>query len=306
MESGDKYLLNLFARFDKHRVGYLYLLIAAYLFVNNSINASSVWMEHNRDGQAEIQIWEPFVWEYSSALSTFILLPLVFMLFIRVPLRFNGIGKQVFIHVLATVVYSAAHVTLMVMFREIIYWLDGGNYDFSPWLREFWYEYRKDAWGYLFWLILFHVFKSLYARLKGEASLLSDKDEYKDGEDEDKASAQNSHSAEQNFDYFIVRKLDKEFLVKINEIEWLESAGNYVNLHKEGRIYPLRGTLNDTVSKISALGFSRIHRGHAVNLDAIDNIQSVPSGDGKVTLKSGTVLNMSRRYKLDLKNQIAQ
>lgn len=295
MDSGDKHILKIFERFDQHRTAYIYLAIAVYLFVNNSINASSVWMEHNRDGQPQIQMWEPFAWEYTSAISTLLLLPFVFMLFMRVPLRFSGIRKQLIVHALATVIYSAAHVGLMVFFREMIYALEGGNYDFSPWLREFWYEYRKDAWGYMFWLILFHVFKSLYARLKGEASLLNENDEQK--------STADIAQQENKLDYFLVKKLDKEFLVKISEIEWLESAGNYVNLHKEGRIYPLRGTLSDTVSKISEFGFSRIHRGHAVNLQNIENIQYMPSGDGKVTLKNGTKLNLSRRYKIDLNKQ---
>ncbi|MEP4892034.1 MAG: LytTR family DNA-binding domain-containing protein [Aliiglaciecola sp.] len=302
MDIRDKQKTTWFEKFDQHKYLYSYLLISTYLLLNNSINASSVWMEHTRSNDVQIQMWEPYVWEYSSALSTLILLPLIFALFRRMPLRFANLGRQFLIHFVVTIIYSAAHVGLMVMFREWVYMLQGGNYNFAPWLREFWYEYRKDAWGYAFWFVLYQIIQSLYARLKGEASLVNN-DSQSEPNDNDLASdASASPTAP---DFLLVKKLDKEFLVKVDEIEWLESAGNYVNLHKQGRIYPLRGTLNDTVSRIADKGFSRIHRSFAVNLAAIDNIRYQPSGDGKITLKNGNTLNFSRRYKDALKEKLS-
>ena len=61
----------------------------------------------------------------------------------------------------------------MVVFREGIYWFAGGDYQFGPWLSELFYEYRKDAWGYVTWLILFNAYFIMLARLKGEASAIS-------------------------------------------------------------------------------------------------------------------------------------
>lgn len=294
----DNEKLIWFDKYDQHKNLYTFGLLTLYLFINNTINASSVWIEHNRTDDVRIQMWEPFVWEYSSAISTLILLPMVFIVFRRTPLRFTRIPTQFAIHFCASVVYSAAHVGLMVWLREGVYALQGISYDFGPWLHEFWYEYRKDAWGYVFWLFMFHVFRSLYARLKGEASLV---DKQSESPAADLPSIDVPGSAPE---FLLVRKLDKEFLVKVQEIEWIESSGNYVNLHKEGRIYPLRGTLNDTVSRLSVIGFSRVHRSHAVNLNAIDNIQYQASGDGKINLKSGVTLNLSRRYKDQLKNSL--
>lgn len=104
---------------------------------------------------------------------------------------------------------------------------------------------------------------------------------------------QNSTSPE----HFLVRKLDKEFLVKVVDIDWLESSGNYVNLHSKGRIYPLRATLANTVELLQHKGFSRIHRSLAVNHHAIHSISYDPSGDGEILLNSGERLNLSRRFK---------
>lgn len=301
MENRDNNILNSFARFDRHPLVYTYALIACYLFANNSINASSVWMEHTRDGLANIQLWEPYVWEFSSALAVMIILPFVFALFKRVPLTFNQIGRQVLIHILATLVFSALHVGLMVAMREAVYWYMGSSYEFAPWLREFWYEYRKDAWGYLFWLVNYHVALALYRRLKGEASLVVQTNT-SEKTDNNLDKSIGNYSKSETPEFLLVKKLDKEFLVKVSEIEWLESAGNYVNLHKSGRIYPLRGTLSETVARLAPAGFSRIHRSYGVNLHCIDCIQYQNSGDGEVTLSSGTTLGISRRYKEQFKN----
>ncbi len=280
-------------RIDKHKVLYGYLVVAAYVLINNSINISTVWMEHTRAGQASIGLWEPITWEYSSAISSIILLPFLFWMFRHFPPRFGAIKRLLLIHLAGTLVFSLAHVAIMVGIRELVYYLMGGNYDFGDWLREFFYEYQKDAWGYVFWLFIYQMAQFIYTRLKGEASPIA--------ESEDQANAQFEQRAPE---HFLVKKLDKEFLVKVSEIEWIESSGNYVNLHSKGRIYPLRATLANICARLQQAGFSRIHRSHAVNHHAIEHISYQPSGDGEVKLKSGLKLNLSRRYKDNFKQAL--
>ena len=86
-------------------------------------------------------------------------------------------------------------------------------------------------------------------------------------------------------------------MIRVEDIEWLEASGNYVNLHSKGRIYPLRATLSNTLLQLGCKGFSRIHRSLAVNHTAIDSISYDSSGDGDILLKSGQQLALSRRYK---------
>jgi DNA-binding LytR/AlgR family response regulator len=105
-------------------------------------------------------------------------------------------------------------------------------------------------------------------------------------------------------DRLLVKKLGKEFIIKLHDVEWMESAGNYVNLHINERIYPIRKPLSTLAEEISAKGFCRVHRSHAINLDCVDSITPLPSGDGEVKLKSGKVLNISRRYKEELKQRL--
>lgn len=286
----DEKIAAFFQAYDKHRYAYSYALIAVYLFLNNTINASSVWIERTRDGVQELSMWEPYTWEYTSAFAVFLVLPIMFYWFKRFPPTFSHIPKQIILHILASIVFSIVHILLMVLMREAIYSLAGGNYNFGAILSEFWYEYRKDAWGYAFWLVTYNVVSMLYRRLRGDANLI-----------QDESSETSIQTTPLSPEFLLVKKLDKEFLVKVQDIEFIESSGNYVNLYKEGRIYPLRGTLAKTVERLTQAGFSRTHRSYAVNHSAIESIEYVSSGDGTLTLKSGKTLPLSRRYKESFK-----
>ncbi len=95
----------------------------------------------------------------------------------------------------------------------------------------------------------------------------------------------------------LVKKLGKEFIIKIEDVDWLESSGNYVNLHIGSRIYPLRATLTALSKQLEVQGFCRIHRSYGVKLDKVESITPLPSGDSEIKLTTGKVLNLSRRYK---------
>lgn len=298
MTNGER--MNWLQRFERHKVLYSYLALMLYLLLNNSINATSVWMEHRRDPGNLLPLWEPFLWEYSSLVATLLLSPLLFWWFDRHPLRLTRLRTLFLAHLIGSLLFSLAHSGLMVGIRELVYGLLGSDYNFGPWLRELFYEYRKDAWGYLFFLGLYQLLQFVYHRLTGDATLIS-------GDDEPGVKAEMTANADiataavapsaNSPQHFLVKKLDREFLVAINDIEWLEACGNYVNLHSKGRIYPLRATLAQTMSQLEIQGFSRIHRSFAVNHRHIDNISYQPSGDGELLLKNGQKLALSRRFK---------
>lgn len=279
---------------NQHRFGVSYAVMAAYLLINNTINASSVWMEHSRHGEPGIAFWEPFCWEYTSAASSLLLLPVLFLAYERWPLRLSGIRRQLLIHLTGTVLFSLAHVGIMVGLRYLIYHFQPQTYGFGNWPVELWYEYRKDAWGYVLLLIVWQMAAFILPRLQGEAHRIAESESQTETE-----STQTSVP-----EHFLVKKLDKEFLVRVAEIDWLESSGNYVNLHSRGRIYPLRATLGQTVEQLKPAGFIRVHRSHAINRRGIESIRYFPSGDGEIQLHSGATLTLSRRYKDELKQAL--
>jgi len=273
--------------FQKYQFWYEATAIFLYLFINTTINATSVIMESKRSpSEPSFNTWEPFVWEYSSALSIFILFPAFLWLLKKFPLRWHSLKHQLAIYIVASIVFSGAHVFLMVAMRKIIYWSQSMSYQFGDIPFELLYEYRKDLWSFIVIIVMIKSYDFILSRIQGEASLIAD------GEEVIKP---------QNCDRLLVKKLGKEFIVKVIDIEWLESSGNYVNLHIKGRIYPIRATLGRLIDQISGKGFCRVHRSYGVNLDVIDSITPLGSGDSEIKLTNGKVLSLSRRYKDGLK-----
>jgi DNA-binding LytR/AlgR family response regulator len=300
---------GLFARFDKRPNVYMFIIWAFYVLLNNTINATSDWMEATRDKAIpEFALWEPFAWEYTSAMSSLVLVPLVVWWFNLVPFSLSRIKRFVLLNLLVTIVYSATHVSLMVFFREVIYALVGSSYDFGALYSEFFYEYRKDALSYFIFMVLYYAYRFIYSRLKGEASLISQQDDQEaQKQDFDLSENDSSKSIEPVQtcpEHLLVKKLDKEFLVKVSDIEWLESSGNYVNLHAKGRIYPLRSSLSALLPRIASKDFVRVHRSFGVNLNQVESISTQPSGDGEIQLLSGASVALSRRYKDGLREKV--
>jgi len=272
---------------------YAWLAYALFVLLNNSIEANTVWLEHSRNPLNTLDWWEPWLWEISSALSTLSLAPLLFLSFERQPLRFGQPLQQCLWHFGVSLLFCLAHVALMVAQRELVYSWTGAEYEFGPLARELWYEYRKDVWGYLNLLVLYQLCAMVWRRLRGEASMLAAADATDDATPADVQAA----APLKPLQHLLVKKLDKEFLLTVSSIEYLQACGNYVNLHSQGRIYPLRSTLAQLTEQLGGQGFSRVHRSFAVNHAFVAELSYDPSGDGEIRLQSGVTVPLSRRYK---------
>ncbi|PKG80987.1 DNA-binding protein [Colwellia sp. 75C3] len=281
--------MNKLQHYQKYKFRYEVVAIFCYLLINSVILATSVIMEANRSGEPGFQLWEPFVWEFSSAMATMVLIPACVWLLKNHAFDWAKIKIFVAIYLFSSLLFSLAHVVIMVAIRKLVYWSQALDYNFGDIWIEFFYEFRKDLWSFIFILLFIKGYGFIVSRLQGEANPIAV------GEEE---------SITQRFDRLLVKKLGKEFIVKVEEIEWLESSGNYVNLHIKERIYPTRSTLTQLISQIEEQGFCRIHRSHAINLNNIESITPLSSGDSEVKLDNGKVLNLSRRYKDAFKSQL--
>ncbi|GHG59085.1 hypothetical protein GCM10010919_01320 [Alishewanella longhuensis] len=287
--------VTLEAKLRQHPVACAYVVLSLFLLINATVNASSAWTDLQRAAVTGTALWEPFLWEYSSALSTLLWCPLLFWWFTRYPLRLAQFGRQLLCHLAASLMYALLHIITMIVLRQPIYHLLGGHYGFEPLTADFLYEYRKDAWAYVFFLCCFYIARFIHSRLTGEAHTLD--------QAENTIPASLTEDRQPAPNYYLVKKLDKEFLLATTDIEWLEANGNYVNLHSQGRIYPLRATLSATILQLAPIGFCRIHRSLAVNVNKVVSVQYQSSGDGEVHLQSAAKISLSRRYKEDFKRQ---
>ena len=238
-------------------------------------------------------IWQPPVWESSSALLALALVPVVAWFTRRWPLHRDNWRRMLPLHLLGSIVWSALHVAGMVAIRKAIYASQGLHYDFSPWWWEFGYEYLKDVRSYAGVVLTIEGYRFLMRRLQGEASLLSAPDEGPPVESLDRPER------------FLVRKLGREFLVAASDIEWLQASGNYVNLRVRGHDYPLRSTIAGIEARLDPDRFARIQRSYIVNLDQVVSIEPLETGDARVHMKDGSRLPCSRTYRGGLRQRAA-
>lgn len=283
-------MMNKLKHYQKYQIWYESAFVVFFFCVNAAILATSKIMEDSRTSGLPYDSWQPFVNEYSSAICLIVLMPFLGWLLNTLPLRWQQPKRTIGYYFVGSLVFSGLHIAGMVFIREVVYWTQSIDYNLGNLSYELIYEYRKDLWAYIFLLLFIAGYRFSLSRLLGEANLVA----Y--GEDE---------SSNQGCDRLLVKKLGKEFIVKVEDIEWLESSGNYVNLHINGRVYPARATLKGLVEQIKNKGFCRIHRSHAINLDEVDSITPLASGDSEVKLKNGKVLSLSRNYKDEFKFQLA-
>jgi two-component system LytT family response regulator len=94
-----------------------------------------------------------------------------------------------------------------------------------------------------------------------------------------------------------VKKGDKIFFIETDEIDYIETAGNYLKIHYNGKSQMIRETLTNMISQLDPEQFFRIHRTTVVQLKKVQEFQSHYHGDYIVLLKNGAKLSMSRNFK---------
>lgn len=252
-------------------------------------NVVVVRLDWQRAGKP-LALWEPVVWEASSLLMVGLLIPAIAVFAARVRTRAPSLRAGLLAHLLATPVFCVIHVVGMVALREAAYALAGGDYDFGAWPRELAYEYVKDIQSYFTIVALIELYGLLLRRWQGEARMLSD----------------DAPTPRPVTDRFLVKKLGREFLVRVADIDWIESAGNYVTLHVGDTGYLLRDTMAAMAARLDGQGFARVHRSAIVNLDRVAQITPFDTGDGEAELTGGARVPVSRRYRADLKQRLQQ
>lgn len=83
----------------------------------------------------------------------------------------------------------------------------------------------------------------------------------------------------------------------INEINWIEADDKYVHLHTDKSNPMIRQTLSAMEAQLDPKRFRRIHRSAIVNVERIEELQPLFSGEHSVLLNDGTKLTLSRNYK---------
>ncbi|WP_373987575.1 LytR/AlgR family response regulator transcription factor [Duganella sp. BuS-21] len=88
-------------------------------------------------------------------------------------------------------------------------------------------------------------------------------------------------------------------VVKVDQIQWIETADNYVILHTDDGEPLMRQTLAGLLEKLGPR-FVRCHRRAAVQLSWIASIVNLDKGDGELILHNGARVPCSRQCRADV------
>jgi two-component system, LytTR family, response regulator len=86
-------------------------------------------------------------------------------------------------------------------------------------------------------------------------------------------------------------------LLPIDEVDWIESYGNYLKLHAGRESHLIRGTMQSLEAKLDPEKFVRVHRSTIVNIEKIKQIFPRSNGDQDLVLQNGEQLMLSRKYR---------
>ncbi len=95
----------------------------------------------------------------------------------------------------------------------------------------------------------------------------------------------------------VVKNSGRLFFLRADEIDWVESSGNYVCLHAGKESHLLRETMSSLESRLDPACFIRIHRTAIARIDQIKELHPLFHGEYEVVLRDGTRLTLSRSYR---------
>jgi len=102
-----------------------------------------------------------------------------------------------------------------------------------------------------------------------------------------------------------VRSVGRIEQVVVDEILWMEAAGNYVELHLPARTVLHRITLNRLEALLDPARFLRVHRGAIVRRDQIASLATGGEGSHRLALRCGGTVAVSGSYLAALKAAMA-
>jgi two-component system LytT family response regulator len=107
-------------------------------------------------------------------------------------------------------------------------------------------------------------------------------------------------------DRLVVKSGGTTRFLRVADIDWIEGAGVYVNLHVSGKELLYRAALNELADCLDPLRFVRVHRSAIVNIDSILELQPISHGEFEIVMKDGHRSRVSRTYRVQLEKRLGQ
>ena len=94
----------------------------------------------------------------------------------------------------------------------------------------------------------------------------------------------------------VVKDRGRAEFVRVDDIDWIEAAGNYLEIHTAGKCHLLRETMKDLEARLDPDRFVRIHRSRLVHRRRVRQVEGGAFGEYRLTLDSGVVLTSGRGF----------
>jgi DNA-binding LytR/AlgR family response regulator len=246
---------------------FLYGLAVAAAFAATVNTMNVIGDLHNIPG---IGWFEPVVWEASSWLTliAFFWIPWVAY---RLAPPFVRPRWKLLAHIPAALLFALAHVWGFTELRKLAYALAGSHYAVDSFWATFAYELRKDAIGYLLFILGFGFIEHLLRQRQTAAEI----------------------EQPPTFDIRDGARLSR---VRLDAVLAIASAGNYVEfVLRDGRRLMMRSPLSALEEELGPRGFVRTHRSWVVNAAQVTGLKPQGSGDYAVEVES-VIVPLSRRF----------
>jgi DNA-binding LytR/AlgR family response regulator len=98
-------------------------------------------------------------------------------------------------------------------------------------------------------------------------------------------------------DRLVLRDGGKTLVIALDEIRWIEAAGNYVEIYLDRRSHLVRHTVKAMDLKLPQDRFIRVRPSAIVGTAHVTDVSRRPGGDYVVSLTDGTEIRSSRGFR---------
>lgn len=101
-----------------------------------------------------------------------------------------------------------------------------------------------------------------------------------------------------------VKSVGRIDCVQLDDVQWIEASGNYVQLHLGERRVMHRSPLGKLARRLDPAVFLQVHRGVIVRADQLATLEAVADGAWRLILRCGERVPVSERYVDNLRSRM--
>lgn len=90
---------------------------------------------------------------------------------------------------------------------------------------------------------------------------------------------------------------DTTVCIDLDDVDWIEAAGDYLCVHARGKTHVMRGTMKRMEQFLDEKRFARVHRSTIINIARVQSIRSHINGEYFLSLEGAKEVKVSRSYR---------